>query len=183
MAKRADMLAWAVEELGIGARVSVVHGRAEHVGRDDAPSVSRSAGPLGPSVSRSAGPLGPSGSRSAGPLGPLRAACWLVTARSFAPPERTAEAASPLLAVGGTLIVSEPPDSAGERWPAPGLARLGLVPDAVVRTERAGYMVLNQLTPCPAEYPRPWKRQSRWPLFALPAQDGERQRPPGTSSD
>jgi 16S rRNA (guanine527-N7)-methyltransferase len=136
MAKRAELLAEVVDELGIGDRVSVVHGRAEHVGRPDQP---------------------------------LRGACRLVTARSFGAPHLTAEAAAPLLGVGGHLIVSEPPGSAGERWPAEGLAPLGLVPDGVVRTDRAGYMVLTQREPCPAEYPRAWKRQSRHPLFRSPA--------------
>jgi len=132
MAKRFELLAWAVEELGIAERVSVVHGRSEHVGR---------------------------------PEEPLRAACTLVTSRSFGTPSVTAEAAAPLLAAGGTLVVSEPPASDGRRWPAAGLAPLGLVPGQVLRTERAGYMVLTQETACPPDYPRAWKRQSRWPLF------------------
>ena len=96
---------------------------------------------------------------------PLRGACTLVTSRSFGAPNLTAEAASPLLAPGGTLVVSEPPGSEGERWPAEGLAPLGLVPGGVVQTGLAGYMVLHQASPCPAEYPRAWKRQARHPLF------------------
>lgn len=95
----------------------------------------------------------------------LRGACALVTSRSFGAPHVTAEAAAPLLAPGGVLIVSEPPSSEGARWPGPGLAPLGLVPEGVVRTDRAGYMVLRQVTACPPDYPRAWKRQSRWPLF------------------
>lgn len=132
MAKRFELLVEAVAALGIDDRVSVVHGRAEHVGREGEP---------------------------------LRGACALVTARGFGAPHLTAEAASPLLAPGGVLIVSEPPGSTGERWPAPGLAPLGLRPAGVERTDRAGYMVLTQVTSCPAEYPRGWKRQSRHPLF------------------
>lgn len=132
MAKRCELLEQAVADLGVGDRVTIVHGRVEHVGRPD---------------------------------GLLRAQCRLVTARSFGPPRVTAEAAAPLLQVGGSLLVSEPPDSQGERWPQEGLAVLGLVPAGVVRTERAGYMVLRQDQPCPAAYPRPWKRQSRQPLF------------------
>jgi len=132
MAKRFELLTWAVGELGIGERVSVVHGRSEHVGRGGEP---------------------------------LREACTLVTSRSFGAPSVTAEAAAPLLAPGGLLVVSEPPGSQGERWPVAGLAPLGLVPASVVRTDRAGYMVLHQERPCPPEYPRAWKRQSRKPLF------------------
>ncbi|MEO5678975.1 MAG: RsmG family class I SAM-dependent methyltransferase [Acidimicrobiales bacterium] len=132
MAKRCELLRWAVGELGAGDRVSVVHGRAEHLGR---------------------------------PGGDLRGRCSLVTSRSFGPPRTTAEAAAPLLATGGALVVSEPPDSDGERWPPAGVTQLGLRPDGVARTDRAGYMVLTQDQPCPPEFPRPWKRQSRQPLF------------------
>jgi len=132
MAKRCELLRWAIDELDLTDRVTVVHGRVEHLGR-----------------------FGSS----------LRAACTLVTSRSFGPPRVTAEAASPLLCVGGTLLVSEPPDSDGERWPEDGLAPLGLLPGGVTRTERAGYMVLIQEVLCPPEYPRPWKRQSRQKLF------------------
>ncbi len=132
MAKRCELLRWAVDELGLGDRVTVVHGRVEHVGR---------------------------------PGQPLRAACSLVTSRGFGPPRVTAEAAAPLLCPGGTLVVSEPPGSEGERWPEAGVARVGLHPAGVVRTDRAGYMVLTQDQPCPPEFPRPWKRQSRQPLF------------------
>jgi len=132
MTKRAELLAWAVEELGVAARVSVLHARAEQVGR---------------------------------PGEPLRGGCALVTARAFGAPPVTAEAAAPLLATGGSLVVSEPPGSEGDRWPQEGLAPLGLVGAGVVRTERAGYMVLRQDTPCPPEYPRSWKRQARHPLF------------------
>lgn len=132
MAKRAEHLLWAVDHLGIGDRVTVVHGRSEHVGRVGQPH---------------------------------RGACWLVTSRGFGAPATTAEAAAPLLCPGGSLVVSEPPGSQGERWPADGLGPLGLVPHGVVRTDRAGYMVLTQETPCPPNYPRAWKRQSRQPLF------------------
>jgi len=132
MAKRSELLVWAVGHLGIGDRVAVVHGRSEHVGR---------------------------------PGEPLRAACRLVTSRGFGAPATTAEAAAPLLAPGGRLVVSEPPGSRGERWPADGLEPLGLVPEGVARTDRAGYMVLRQARPCPPGYPRAWKRQSRQVLF------------------
>lgn len=132
MEKRCELLRWAISELGLGERVSVVHGRVEHLGR---------------------------------PGEPLRAACTLVTSRSFGPPRVTAEAGAPLLVAGGTLVVSEPPESQGQRWPAAGLSPLGLSPSGVVRTDSAGYMVLTQTGPCPPEYPRPWKRQSRQELF------------------
>ena len=132
MAKRAELLVWAIELLGLGERVTVEHRRSEHVSRVGEP---------------------------------LRGACQLVTSRGFGAPPITAEAAAPLLREGGALVVSEPPGSEGERWPAEGVVRLGLSPQGVVRTDRAGYMVLTQAQPCPPEYPRAWKRQSRQPLF------------------
>lgn len=56
--------------------------------------------------------------------GPLRGTMEVVTARSFGRPAVVAECAAGFLAVGGRLIVSEPPDSEG-RWPAAGVASLG----------------------------------------------------------
>ncbi len=49
--------------------------------------------------------------------GAYREGFELVTARSFAGPAITAEIGAGLLAVGGVLVVSEPPDSDGSRWP------------------------------------------------------------------
>jgi 16S rRNA (guanine527-N7)-methyltransferase len=43
----------------------------------------------------------------------------VVTARSFGGPLVLAGAAAPFLRPGGSLLVSEPPDSAGERWDLP----------------------------------------------------------------
>lgn len=54
----------------------------------------------------------------------------LVVARLFGPPPVTAECAAPLVAPGGTVLVSGPPSAtaeADERWPAAGLASLGLI--------------------------------------------------------
>lgn len=51
----------------------------------------------------------------------------VVTARSFAAPLVTARWAAVLLAAGGLLLVSEPPDPASGRWPADELAAHGLV--------------------------------------------------------
>jgi 16S rRNA (guanine527-N7)-methyltransferase len=54
-----------------------------------------------------------------------RASFDLASARGFGPPAVTAECASGFLRTGGRLIVSEPPDGQ-ERWPADGLALLGM---------------------------------------------------------
>ena len=47
----------------------------------------------------------------------------IVTARSFAAPTVTARWASVLLATGGLLLVSEPPEPDHSRWPADVLER------------------------------------------------------------
>lgn len=95
--------------------------------------------------------------------GSLRATAQAVTARSFGPPATTAECAAPLLATGGLLIVSEPPDSA-VRWPADELLLLGLAP--VRRTQGIPAMqVLHQIEPCPDRYPRRVGIPAKRPLF------------------
>ena len=94
----------------------------------------------------------------------LRATCDLVVSRGFGPPAVTAECAAGLLCTGGTLVVSDPPSGAADRWPAPGLARLGL---EVVehRTEPVHLTVLRPLGPCPDEYPRRTGVPAQRPLF------------------
>lgn len=49
-----------------------------------------------------------------------------VTCRGFGSPAYTAQHASPLLAQGGLLIVSEPPESDGARWRDPEVEATGL---------------------------------------------------------
>jgi 16S rRNA (guanine527-N7)-methyltransferase len=95
--------------------------------------------------------------------GPLRGSAAAVVARSFGAPAVTAECAAPLLAPGGLLIVSEPPED-GDRWPEDGLARVGL--------ERRGgpqgsprIQVLVLAHPCPDEYPRRDGVPAKRPLF------------------
>lgn len=95
----------------------------------------------------------------------LRGQFDLVVARSFGPPAVVAECAAPFLAVGGTLVVSEPPASAGDRWPAAGLAPLGLQFVGVVGRDHR-FAVLDQVAPCPDAYPRRSGVPSRKPLFS-----------------
>jgi 16S rRNA (guanine527-N7)-methyltransferase len=99
------------------------------------------------------------------PGNPLRDAVDLVTSRGFGAPALTAEAAAPFLRVGGLLIVSEPPDSDGSRWDVEGCARVGLVPERVVRSAVAGFMVLRQVDRPEDGFPRSPKAQRRQPLF------------------
>lgn len=93
-----------------------------------------------------------------------RASAEAVVARGFGAPAVTAECAAPLLQVGGLLVVTEPPGARGERWPAPALAPLGLVPERTV-TEPVAFQVLRQREPCPARFPRKVGMPAKRPLF------------------
>ncbi|MGH9104206.1 MAG: 16S rRNA (guanine(527)-N(7))-methyltransferase RsmG [Acidimicrobiales bacterium] len=107
----------------------------------------------------------------------LRGSASLVTARAFAKPSATAECAAGLLAIGGRLVVSEPPAAswgapgtgAGPeplpgRWPA-ALAVLGLWADAPSTARGYGFQLLVQVEPCPARYPRRDGVPAKRPLF------------------
>jgi 16S rRNA (guanine527-N7)-methyltransferase len=74
-----------------------------------------------------------------------------VVARSFAAPLVTAECAAGFLRLGGVVVVSEPPDGSGRRWPAERLTELGL---RRVSDDAAAFAVLEQVAPCPDEVPR-----------------------------
>lgn len=89
----------------------------------------------------------------------------LVVARSFGPPAVVAECGAPLLHVGGYAVVSEPPEGSPERWPADGLAPLGLVPRRSVQADGAAYQVLRQDAPCPDRWPRRVGVPAKRPLF------------------
>ncbi len=89
----------------------------------------------------------------------------LVVARSFARPAVVAECAAPLLRLGGQLVVSEPPGAEEARWPAGGLAPLGLGPGRVVRHGGRGYRVLPQQRRCPPRFPRRTGIPAKRPLF------------------
>jgi 16S rRNA (guanine527-N7)-methyltransferase len=136
--RRARFLVQAVENQGWSDRIRVVSARAESAGRDDA----------------------------------LRGSFTLVVARSFGPPAVTAECAAPFLRPGGLLIVSEPPTTTpaandeGTRWPAEGLADLGLEPVTRWRGE-FGYQVLRQARECPDRFPRRVGVPAKKPLYRV----------------
>ncbi len=74
----------------------------------------------------------------------------LVTARAFGPPAVTAECGAGFLAPTGVLVVTEPPaDTGAGRWPAPGLALLGLRtrPSPVTDTVRVQRLELIDAVP------------------------------------
>jgi 16S rRNA (guanine527-N7)-methyltransferase len=96
--------------------------------------------------------------------GPYRGTADAVVARSFGPPPVTAECAAPLLRPGGVLVVSEPPDADGARWPAARLAELGL--EVGPRTPHSPIVqVLYQTTDCPPAFPRRDGLPAKRPLF------------------
>ncbi len=94
--------------------------------------------------------------------GELRGSLDAVLARAFGPPAVTAECAAPLLRVGGLLVVSEPP-GAEDRWPAEGLAPLGLRSRG--RSAEPSMQVLEQIEACPPAYPRRDGVPAKRPLF------------------
>ena len=96
-----------------------------------------------------------------GRLSQWRGRLGAVVARSFGSPAGTAECAAPFLAVGGQLVVSEPPDPPMARWPPAGLALVGLARDEGVADGLASF---TQMELCPARFPR---RRRRPPLFEL----------------
>lgn len=85
----------------------------------------------------------------------------LVVTRSFGPPAVVAECAAPFLAVGGFLVVSEPPDRPA-RWPGIDLAALGLAP---VGDASEGVARFRQVELCPTRFPRRNGVPAKRPLF------------------
>jgi 16S rRNA (guanine527-N7)-methyltransferase len=102
----------------------------------------------------------------AGRIETLRRSFDVVVARSFGPPAATAECAAAFLVSGGRLIVAEPPggEASAERWPADGLAQLGMTVGPTV-TYPTAYQVLEQTSPCPDHYPRRTGVPVKRPLF------------------
>lgn len=90
-----------------------------------------------------------------------RAQFDVVVSRSFGPPPATAECAVAFLGENGRLLVAEPPAPEGSiRWPADGLASLGL------EQEEAGSIaVLRRTGPLPDEVPRAWRTMERRPRW------------------
>ena len=89
----------------------------------------------------------------------------LVVARSFGPPAVVTECAAPLLVVGGWAVISEPPGGDPGRWPAEGLALLGMVPAPAGTAGGATYQVLRQERACTDRFPRRVGVPAKRPLF------------------
>jgi len=90
----------------------------------------------------------------------------LVTSRSFGAPAVAAECGAPFLAVGGLMVVSEPPDSDGGRWPSDALTPLGIEPSTRLRfNDSFGYQVLTKFQETPDRFPRRVGVPAKRPLF------------------
>ncbi len=89
----------------------------------------------------------------------------LVTARSFGPPSVTAECGAQFLALGGIMVISEPPDDdVTDRWDRTGLRKLGLRSEGRER-HGAAYQVLTKVARTSLEYPRSVGTPRKRPLF------------------
>jgi 16S rRNA (guanine527-N7)-methyltransferase len=96
----------------------------------------------------------------------FRGAFDLVVARGFGPPATTAECAVGFLGAGGRLMVSEPPGEADpKRWPAAGLAELGLLGPELRREGEAGIALFTAPEPAGGRWPRRVGAPGRRPLW------------------
>ena len=165
--KRGVFLTEAVSDLGLEHRVDVLIERAEVVGRDEA-----HRGQYDLVVALDAGlsdgarvTVVRARAEEYGREDTHRATFDLVVARSFGRPAVVAECAAPLLRVGGSLVVSEPPAGSEGRWSAEGLTELGF--GAVVPSVADGnHLVRCPLaSPTPDRYPRRVGQPTKRPLF------------------
>lgn len=92
----------------------------------------------------------------------IRGSATVVTARSFGRPAVTAECGAPLLAPGGCMWISEPPEPTPNRWPPDGLSLLGLIRRA---PEVRSWAALDLVGTCPDRYPRRVGIPAKRPLF------------------
>lgn len=97
----------------------------------------------------------------------LRGSAAVVTARSFAAPSATAECAVGFLTgVGARLLISEPPETDPDRWPAEPLAQMGLRLGEVWHQDGTTVQALDVVGPCPDLLPRRVGLPERRPLFS-----------------
>ena len=96
----------------------------------------------------------------------LRGRFDLVVARAFGPPATTAECAVGFLSEGASLVVSEPPDGTRTtRWPADGLASLGLGPAELLHHGNATAAKMTLEAPVLERWPRRVGVPSKRPLW------------------
>jgi 16S rRNA (guanine527-N7)-methyltransferase len=96
----------------------------------------------------------------------FRGAFDLVVARAFGSAATTAECAVGFLAAGGRLVVSEPPGEPDpRRWPAAGLAELGLLGPELRQEEGTGIALFTAPEPARERWPRRVGVPGRRPLW------------------
>ncbi len=95
----------------------------------------------------------------------LREQVELVTARSFATPAATAEIAAGLVAPGGLLVVSEPPQPDPARWPVTELRALGFGAPRYEAVTAAHFACFVKTGSAPADAPRGVGRPAKRPLW------------------
>ena len=96
----------------------------------------------------------------------LRERFPLVLARGFGPPPATAECGSGFVAPAVSLSVSEPPGGAPDRWPAAGLARVGLEISTQVVQSTGSFVILRKHAPLEDEFPRRRNLPLKSPLWS-----------------
>ena len=89
----------------------------------------------------------------------------VVTARSFGPPALTAECAAGFLVEAGAVVVAEPPTLDAARWPAAGLATLGLIDAGVVEGPASAVRLLRSTGSPLATVPRRTAAMRRTPAY------------------
>jgi len=94
-----------------------------------------------------------------------REAFEVVTARGFADPAATAEIAAGLVAPGGVLVVSEPPEPQPERWPERALGELGFGAARPETAQGARFVVIPKRAPTPDAVPRGVGRPAKRPRW------------------
>jgi 16S rRNA (guanine527-N7)-methyltransferase len=95
----------------------------------------------------------------------LRERWELVTARSFASPAATAEIAAGLVAPGGLLLVSEPPEEDPARWPADQLRSLGFGAPFYEAAGHAHFACFVKTHDAPTDVPRGVGRPGKRPRW------------------
>jgi len=95
----------------------------------------------------------------------LREQFPVVVARSFGPAAVTAELAASFVAVGGWVVVSEPPEEDTARWDPGGLAELGLGPAERERVAGVGMAVIAKREALSERFPRRTGVPKKRPLW------------------
>lgn len=95
----------------------------------------------------------------------LRGRFSAVTSRSFGPPARSAECGVPFLMDGGWLLVADSPAQRSERWPAEGLALLGLHDEGDERSGTGTVRILRRSGELGQSIPRARRKIEQRPLW------------------